>query len=469
MLFATSCAGAGTVVTPPVDTYLNGGTLEGDAQIPPDAPEADRLSAAMSAAEAALSAAPKLDFEGMTFIITSTDGKGVFGETAGATTISKEKHMRLKYITEKLNVNIITVTDSIENMLDGIKKANNSATVYTHLLHVEGRHVGSLLYNGMIGNVEALPYVDTSKPYYDAAFCEEMKTPSGLYALYGEALRCYEQTSAVFYNESLREKLGIAEPDGLVYSGEWTYDKMTELAKAAQAASTDESKLYGILNTDSSDLFSSAYVASGVDSVDLDGSLTVRNNTEILDAVSAKLRELTSSGAYFAESVEDVSAESAFASGKGLFLISKLEAVDKIYNMSDVWGVLPLPTVSGAGHTLPHTKSLPVICYPSASADLAETGVVIESIFASSYKIIDAAYFDTYFHYYVRNEKSMDMFAYLLGSERTDFALYFTDEFANFSKATLGAFADACTGTEAYSKIFERNKRAANRSLGYIK
>ncbi len=468
MLFVTACSGAGSAVQG-TDACFGGGTLEGESPSAPDTSLPDRLSEAMAEAEAALSAAPKLDFEGMTFIITSTDSKGVFGESVGATTVSKEKYMRLKYIAERLHVNIVTATDSIDNIFESMKKASNSASVYTHLLHVEGRHVGSLAYNGMIGSIEALPYVDTGKPYYDSAFCEEMKTPSGLYALYGEALRDYGQMSAVFYNEALRERLGLAELEGLVYSGEWTYDKMTELAKAAQAASTDESKLYGMLNSDSSDLFSSAYVASGVDSVELDGSLTVRDNTEILDAVSAKLRELTGSGAYFAASVEDTTAESAFASGKGLFLASKLEAIEKIYNMPDVWGVLPLPTVSGTGHALPHTKSLRVICYPSTSADLAKTGVFIESVFASSYKIIDAAYFDTYFNHYVRNEKSMDMLSRLFAAERTDFTLYYTDEFANFSKATLSAFSDACTGTEAYSEIFERNKRAANRSLGYIK
>ncbi len=460
-----ACAGEGSGESITSDSQ---GSLEESAVIPPPSP--DRLESARAEAEQALSNAPKTDFQGMSFIITSNCEQGLFGDGSEEepTVLARESFKRIQALSAHLNVNIISAAATHAEMTDGMKNQQSAGTVYTHLLHTEERNIGNLLYNDHIGSIQSLPFVDLSKPYYDAEFCEEMQTPTGLYALYGDACLDYDSMMAVFYNDTLAQSLGITDIEETVLGGGWTYDKMLELAKTA-AASTEQNGIYGILNADSEKFFRAVYAANSLDTVDLDGkSFVLNDNKDKGDAAVEKIRDMLESGAYTAGNVEEITSEELFASGKGMFFISSLEAVARINNMPNVWGVLPIPTVSGAEHTLVHTKNTKVICYPRSATELNETGIMIESLFACSYKIIDAAYKYTYFHSYVRNEKSMDMIMYLFERERAEFVLLFEDEFPNLYKGTLGAFVRSCWNGPMYSALFEDNRAATRRSLSQI-
>ncbi len=450
----------------------NGNTAQNTLEEEIDASESiptDRLSAEREAARAALSAVPTVDFEGMSFIITSNSEKRLFGDGEEQTVLSKEKNNSLREISERLNVNIISAEDSTDIIIKSLKDTQNAETVYTHLLLTKQGSVGTLVYEGLIGNIDTLPFVDTQKPYYNADFCESTKTPSGLYSLYGEILSEYDTMTVTFYNEALAEKLGAGDIYELVGEGQWSYDKMNELSLSASALSSGELKLYGTLSSDKSGLISSAYTSVGAKSVSLNGSsLSVNDNNDVLDAVSGKIHALLTSDSY-CEGEGEVGARELFVSGRGLFYTAPLGYVKEIYNMADVWGVLPLPTASGDGHVLSHGKNTSVLSYPKNATDLGEVGALVESIFASGYKITDAAYADTFFHQYARSERAVDMLIYLMGKSSSDFALLYSDEFQNFGKATLGAFSSACQGEGEYSTLFNLSKNAANRSLGYIK
>ncbi len=468
-----SCVGNDSIS--PIDTSKGTSEITGSMEGQYEPAESgnlrgDAFKKASSEAEAALSAVPEMDFNGYDFIITGNSREGIFGDLSEATTLSREKYNRMETLAMRLNVNIIYDAASAADIYGGLKNEKNSGTVYTHLIYLEERYVGMFLYNDLIGNVESLPFVDVKKPYYDAEFCAEMQTPSGLYALYGDACKSYEQMAAVFYNDTMTQRLGLSDPCDMVGENSWTYDKMLEYAKSAVASSSEGNTVYGILNADTEGFFRSAYVSSGIDSVDFDTkTLSLKDNREVGDAVSSKIRDMLGSGAYSAGMIEDKTPSQIFSDGRGMFYLSSIGSVKEIYNMKDVWGVLPIPTVSGGGYYLPHGKDTSVICYPRSAQNLNEIGIMIESMFACSYKIIDTAYRDTFFHYYVRNEKSMDSMLYLFERSRSDFSLLYGEEFSSFGNATLQAFVDSCWGGALFSERFAAARTAANRSLGYIK
>ena len=467
MLF--SCTGTGESGTQKGKDDLSGSDSDsGSGQV--SVSTVDRIADARAASEQALAAVQMGDFDGMSFIVTCTSQTKMFGEYEEATLISQERYLRMEALGTRLNLSIIQTEAEIESIRQGLKNEKNSGMIYTHLLLVDARDIGGLHYSNLIGNVGSLPFVDLSKPYYDAEFCDEMRTPSGLYALWGDACRDYDSLMCVFYNDTLRSELEIEELDALARSGAWTYDKMVEYAKLAAASTTDENAVYGILNADSDKFFRSAFVAAGMDSVSLSGkTLSVNDNTKLGNSLVESIKGIIDSGAYTAGDVVDKISEDVFFDGDGLFFISSLGVTKSIFNMKDVWGLLPIPVIAeGDGYAAPLTKKTSVICYPRSASDLNEIGIFVESLFACSYKVLDAAYYDTYFHSYVRNQDTYDMLKLVLGDIRGDFALCYSDEFTNYSKGTFDAFVSACWGNTSYSSIFNNNRAAANRSLAYV-
>jgi len=430
----------------------------------------DRVADARAEAMAALSAVQTGDFDGLSFIVTCTSQIEMFGEYDEATMMSQEQYVRMETLGQRLDLEIIQAEADIESITQGLKNEKNSGMIYTHLLLVDAKDVGGLHYSNLIGNVRSLPFVDLEKPYYDADFCEDLSTPSGLYALWGDACRDYDSLMCVFYNDALRASLEIDSLDALAKSGEWTYDKMTEYAKLAAASSTEGDAVYGVLNADSDRFFRSAFVAAGMDSVGLSGkTLSLNDNTKLGDKLVKSIKSILDSEAYTAGDVVDRISEDVFFDGDGLFFISTLGATKSIFNMKDVWGLLPLPSIEeGDGYASPLTKKTSVICYPRSASDLNEIGIFVESLFACSYKLMDAAYYDTYFHTYVRNQDTYDMLKLILGNIRGDFALCYSDEFTNYSKGTFDSFVSACWGKTPYSTHFRNNRVAANRSLAYV-
>jgi hypothetical protein len=208
-----------------------------------------------------------------------------------------------------------------------------------------------------------------------------------------------------------------------------------------------------------------------MNSVRLSGNeLILNDNTELGDALVGCVRGLLASDSYYIGGEEKKGSQQAFYDGEGLFFVTALSSVEKIYNMKDVWGLMPLPSVKeGEEYKAPMSTSSAVVCFPASATDTDLVGIMVESLFASSYEILDAAFFDTYLHHYVRNEKTLDTLLVLMGGNTTDFAVCYADEFDNYNKGAFGAFEESCLGDELYSAIFKRNKTAAQRSLRYVK
>jgi hypothetical protein len=165
-----------------------------------------RFDAAREQAKKALDDAGIEDFDGMMFMLVCSDMHAAFGEGEGELVLPREKYARIKTLNERLNTDIILSEASFDEIQTGLANNENSGMVFAQLLEIEMFRVGTLAHAGLIGNIHALPFIDLSKPYFDAEFCEEMTTPAGLFALYGDATVDESKLSAVYYNEHIAKE-----------------------------------------------------------------------------------------------------------------------------------------------------------------------------------------------------------------------------------------------------------------------
>ncbi len=458
------------------DTQTQPDTLQSSApdqtDTAPDTEEpapAGRIDSAKAEAENALYAVSESDMGGMSFIFTCNNSNAVFGEFESEKILSRTKHERVQTLNERLNVDIIITEAAYQDMVSELSAAMGAGMVYTHMLAVDARYIGSLSYNGMIGNINALPFVDLTQPYFDAGFTAEMTTPTGVYAVYGDGCRDEESLGVVYYNETIASSLGISDLEQAVRDGAWRMDLFSEYVKTASAAGQNGAGYVALATPDTERMLHSFYVCTEMDSVTLNGgNLTLVDNREKGDRLISSLKVLLSS--FRGGESDGVSAEQHFFSGGALFFAGDMGDMHEFYNMADVWGMLPMPTLDGGtSYRTPISKSTQVMCYPNSGVNANETGIMLQSLFASSYKLMDAALTEQLLHSYVRNEKALDMLSYILSDIHTDTVLSYGDEFAKYADGSIGAFISSCSDDTLYSSRFARLRTAANRSLQFVK
>ena len=457
----------------PPETAEHGNDKDGDPD-PNDTesePMGDRLEAARKENAAAFAAAPDGDFGGMSFIVTSSWINNLFGTSEGRTELSREKYIRQKTLSEKYNTEIVQTQAYLGGIEKGLSDSKASGMVYTHLLAVSAYYVGTLSYKGLIGSINALPYVNTDRPYYDADFCENMRTPTGLYALYGDA--CRDETSfwTVLYNRTLTERAGIFDIEQTVKSGDFTVDMLCKYIKMAEPDDAEKDDGYfSVVCEDRENAIESFYVSCKMNSVSLsEKELKVNDNAERGDELVRMMKLLFDPADTRWEDI-DYMPEQIFLEGKAAFYITVLNSSRYLSGMSDVWGILPMPSLyENDGYRSALSRSTTVICYPGFSVHTNEIGMMTEALFACSYKILDAVLFDELLHKHVRMEAALDMIDIILDSTVCDMTLLYADEYANFRAGTKDAFFQSYYDDVLYSERFYERRYAADRSLTYVK
>ncbi len=428
----------------------------------------DRLGSARAEAQKALGAVAEGDYDGMMFLFVCSDMDAAFGDPDSEEVLPREKYARIKALNSRLNTDIILSEVSYDEMATGLMTNENSGMVFAHMLEVEVFRVGALAGAGLVGNMNALPFIDFTKPYYDQDYIEEMNTPAGLFSLYGDACIDANKPKAIYYNERIAADSEIGALESAVREGEWDLDKLAECIKAANDSS-DLGSHVGAVITDTAEFLRSAYIASGLKStVYEDDALTLFDNSAKTDSLMAKLREILPMCTLDPD--DEAPAESTFKDGGALFYVGSLAGVRAFYHMKDTWGVLPMPTAEGGSdyRTAMHPYTQ-VLCYPSSGVKAKETYVMIDSFFACSYKILDAAMKDDYLHCYSRNIKASEMLGYVTMGIRFDLLDAYGDVCPKARAAVFGALEQSYWDKVTYSEIFAKLRAEGNADLALVK
>lgn len=428
----------------------------------------NRFNSARAEAKSALDAVAEGDYDGMMFLFVCSDLAAAFGDANSERVLPREKYARIKTLNERLNTDIILSEVPYDEIAAGLMTNENSGMVFAHMLEVEVFRVGTLAQAGLVGNMHALPFIDFTKPYYDSNFVEDMDTPSGLFAIYGDACMDENKPKAVYYNERIAIEAGVQELEAVVREGAWTLDKLAECIKAADASS-DVGSYSGAVIPQTADFLNTVYVGAGLKSTKLEGGeLTLADNSERLDNILVKLKDFVP--LCVLDTDDEAPAEHIFMDGGALFYIGSLGGVRDFYHMDDTWGVLPIPTADGGvdyrSAVHPYTQ---VVCYPSSGVKAAETYVMIDSFFACSYKIFDAALEDDYLHSYARNAKPLGMLGYIMSGIRFDLLDGYGEVCPRAKAATFKALEQSYWDDILYSERFAGLRTDGNADLALVK
>jgi len=268
----------------------------------------------------------------------------------------------------------------------------------------------SLAIEGMYYNLIDFPNLSLEKPWWNQSIIDESALFDVLFFLSGDiALSETWGGKCMFFNKNLFEKYYGAQGINLydmVESGEWTVDELYELSSTVwedtnSNGTIDNGDTVGInvytVNTNGTSFRDSWLPALGINPTEMKEGFPVLSiyNERSVNAFE-KLQKLTvnNEGALIGRASPD----SAFAAGKALFEPASLGSGDGFRDMTDPYGVLPLPKLDAEQKnygTCPDNGVSLVVVLSSCFAEKTEmVGATLELMAAESYRHVTPTFYE---------------------------------------------------------------------------
>ncbi len=411
-----------------------------------------------------LEALPCRDLDGAAVIIATTDTETICpSESADPVVLSRIDCKRS--IEEKYNVRILPGVSDVSEMLTRAKEAIASDMYFSDLLAVPQSSLGSFAAAGLLANMRSLPFTDYDSRYYYPSLTNEALYGTTLCGVFGSANVNPEYLSCVYVNTDLIRSLGLENPYELVYSGNWTWEKLYELSNAS-----------GVINghgieADRADYLDLLVSSSGLSYVSHEfGEVPVITYMDDFRAsgIVDRLYHLLFDGGYV-ETSEGI--RSLFVTDDLLFMTDRMYVTTWLINNRSQWGILPMPKAdeSQSDYYSPLAPEAPVFCALANTPNYETSGLILEAMNAAAFDYVLDTYRNERINRCLRDSDSIHMMDRILAGATTDFSLLFASGTQNLAAATCEAVSRAVTSTSSLDVIYNQKAAAAQKELNAMK
>ena len=430
---------------------------ESDKPVKPIEPEDKR-----ALAEQYLSELPDYDFGNLAVLITSTEIMSLVPQSTD-NFIYNTRIERNQSVEEKYSTKVIGGEEEFRTVYDKTYNAVYSGDFYTDILGIPMGALGQFYKDGLLMNLNLLPFIDYTQPYYDSGAITQMSVGNATYGLIGDFNKNMDYYHVMYFNKNLIKEFGLDNPYDLVYENEWTVDKFRQMTRAV--SNTEGIYGHGASVTMESyiDMFFGSTGEKYMD-IGIGKTPTPRYNNTRTESVIAALRGLLyNDNTVFEVEYTEEGARTAFYDGKILFYVDRVNAMGWFVDMKDDWGVVPLPKLDASQryNTFVH-EALPVICVPAGITNVNNTGLAIQALNAASYGFINENYYSVLQRDVVRDTDTLNMLDYINGKDKkgqisVDFALMFGNVYTYIADGTYKAVRSAVVNNYTISSLNDRH------------
>ncbi|MDD4773110.1 MAG: hypothetical protein PHZ09_05830 [Eubacteriales bacterium] len=322
----------------------------------------------------------------------------------------------------------------------------------------------------MVYDLHEIPYLDFTRPWWDAGMTEELSVGNKLYCNMGELIISdNDGTWGVLFNKNIMANYNLENPYELVNKGEWTIEKMHELSAQVSVDINNDGKMsimddrFGfatepyntfvmvvgagerIITKDENDLPSltmntQKYIAAYEKALAL-------NTDELSTCNAAKVKE--TNDPFYSGIIP------AFNDGRVMFYMGSMALVPLFRDMNEDFGLLPTPKLDTVQEQYISTMSVwnnGAVYIPVTNTDTERTGIVIEALSAESMYTLTPAYYDLSLKTkFARDDESAAMLDIIFRNRVIDMGA--TYNFGNLADIVMNAMPDF---SSEYAKREER-------------
>ena len=383
--------------------------------------------------------------------------------------VNEAIYKRNRNIEEKYNFIIKETQVAGDKVASTVKNSVNAGLDDYDLISPQTNSAPSLAASGFFVDLHKVPYLNFEKPWWNNSVSHYFSMAGRLFFTCSDFTLSDKDDAAVFmYNKQMAEDLGVDGANALyklVDEGKWTFDKLTELAKAAPADLNGDGVIKGADDRYGLSCCSwlYTYLVAGFDET------VIKKDENDLPYIAckterfAKAYEAMVDFLFLREVVvreytdtPNLRTEEMFVNDKALFCAQVLSCVRLYKNMGSDFALLPFPKFD---------EAQPAYCTPAlwssclaimtTNPDLEKTGLLIEALSAESRKIAIPAYYEISIGTkYLRDEISVRMLDIILENRIYDI----NQSMYNWGSFPAAFDAAASKGDRNFASLIEKNE-----------
>ncbi|MBQ4064842.1 MAG: extracellular solute-binding protein [Clostridia bacterium] len=402
-----------------------------------------------------LDALPAADLDGRTVTFAVAEESGDFLNDEEGRYLTAVQ-IRSAMVTNKYNVLPLFLHEEQEAMLKKAEAAKYTNSFYSDFLVIRGGDLGAYMEGGYLLNLNSLPYVDYTAPYYDADAMAQFTLDGVVYGALGDATARFENHVCLYVN---RELVSIDADD--VRKGDFTWEVFLSSLEALPEGTAKAVSLF-----DGETAASLSFLAAGGHYLADNGQGVWR--VSCVDPVTEALAERFSD--FFAEEwptpEEGKDAFSLFVEGKAAYAFATLDEIDRLGTPGFLWEILPLPKRSEeADYRTPMTADAPLIVGMAVGSNIDTMGLVLNALNAATGDYFYEVYYREALESYITGIRTLDMMDMLRQTRVYDAGFLLSDTSEDLRKGTRNAFYQAVMREKTFASGFDAAKKALNRYL----
>ena len=336
--------------------------------------------------------------------------------------------------------------------------------------------VNALIEAGGLYDFNKLPVVDFDKPWWAQNLPDTLEV-DGILLMHVSDLVYTFSDCIYFSKDMLADYDDLPAPYELVKSGKWTWDVLTEMAKAVSSdlngdSTFDEKDRYGYTMSSNTYVDSNWIYANGMTIATMkNGEISLDNvMSERMVSTLEMMYELVHGGnhTYIApgNDKEDLNDLKLFLDGQALFHENITTFLPQMRDTAVDFGIVPVPKFDEAQENYYTMATTQMMMVPSTVADPDFTGLMLEALAMESHRLVRPAVYETSFSAkYLRDETSFEMYNIIRDSAVYDFNWNFGS-----GNKFAGIMADLVrNGTpDMLASYYEANKEAVMTTLADV-
>lgn len=416
-------------------------------------------------AKAALSSVRSYDFGGVSLFIntTATDDIHILTSDFDDSTEIDENdysaavYERNRMVEEKYHCSIRYRQTTLSAMITDIEAAVKDEEYYAELLCVGASELATLAKEGCLYNLRSLPFFDTDKKYFNASASKALSAGYYDYGVISTATVNPDKILGMFVNLELLSGISDVDVEALAESGQWTWDRALEIAKASSFSYAGGKDVLADIIAASGGV---TYVSNGHNETPTSKlSDTAQTAVETARALFSETELLLNS---------DGKIKTSFMEGKSVLHIGKLVCLNYLAAVDFDWTVVPIPKLTAEQTSYLSYMPSETLAYavPVTTTNAEGAGVLIGAISAASYGYLRDTYVKYHMYNTVRMSSALDMIELIWDTPYFDLAHTLGSVSDDIANGTYNIVRDASKDASLSVKsLFDKRKSASDKAL----
>ncbi len=359
---------------------------------------------------------PELDFGGkeFTFLNPPEDTwamhTGIVFEEPNGIALDEAIYKRNLALEQRYKVKFTVVNELMSQHATYLQQQIASGGDEIDAAFVGGNYVASLIGDGAVVDLNSIDTMNMDMEWWDQNILEASKLGNSTktyYAISDISFTGFDLTWSVMFNPEILSQHQLEKPYELVKSGEWTFEKMFEMAAACQELNGAEDytyqyggkQIYGV--TTYWNFVSAAMAGYGISMTQKNEQgvhvNTLIDNQKFYDFAEDYGLKAREGGLYLGlNKPKPDQYDEVFKSGRAAFVGCEIKSTTLFKEMND-YGVVPVPKGDSTQQSYYSyvNHSTPLLVIPKTNVNLNETGIILDAMAYMSHDEVLPVYYET--------------------------------------------------------------------------